>query len=229
MKYHTAVITLVTPCFQLLLASESIIFFKMSKQEKVSLPGREHHTLSLGTKGRFIKDFDKLAEIVDALRTIGARIVLTQGAFDFIHIGHFLYLEKARNMGDVLVVAIDSDEKVRQRKGPDRPIVNENERMQMLTHVRHVDLVTIKGLSNKKWELIKLLKPDVLVATKETYTPDQVKALSKYCGELVILDPQATTSTTAKLRRLNIGLANKIQEALTESINETFKKLTKNA
>lgn len=215
--------------FRLLLPAESIIFFKMSTHEKQSLPRGENQTLSLGTKGRFIKDFDKLAEIVDALRTIGARIVLTQGAFDFIHIGHFLYLEKARNMGDVLVVAIDSDEKVRQRKGPDRPIVSEDERVQMLTHVRHVDLVTIKGASLKKWELIKLIKPDVLVATKETYTPEQIKALKKYCGELVVLEPQATTSTTAKLRRLNIGLSNKIKEAVTESINETFKKLTKNA
>jgi rfaE bifunctional protein nucleotidyltransferase chain/domain len=196
---------------------------------KTHLPNGESLSLSLGAKGRFIKDFDKLAEIVDALRTIGASIVLTQGTFDFIHIGHFLYLEKARNLGDVLIVGIDSDEKVRKRKGPDRPIVNEKERVEMLTHVRHVDLVTIKGDSLPKWSLIKLIKPDVLVATKETYTAEEIKALKKYCGEVVVLEPQATTSTTAKLRRLNIGLSNKMKEAITQSINETFEKLTKNA
>src|SRR5579871_4469856 len=91
----------------------------------------------LNTKGRYIESFSKLEEIVKALRVIGAKIVLTQGTYDFIHIGHFLYLEKARSYGDILIVGVDNDEKVRQRKGPDRPIVSEKERVQMLTHVRH--------------------------------------------------------------------------------------------
>lgn len=182
-----------------------------------------------GPKGRFVKDKAQLAEIVAALRTIGSKIVLTQGTFDFIHIGHFLYLEKAKNHGDILIVGVDSDEKVRQRKGLERPIVTEDERVNMLTHVRHVDLVTLKQLDDPKWALIKLVKPDTLIATKGTYTPEQIKKLKKICGELVILEPQATTSTTAKLRRLNIGLARKIKEAVTESINDTFDKLSKNA
>lgn len=188
-----------------------------------------HTTSSLGTKGRFIEDMDQLAEIVDALKTIGAKIVLTQGTFDFIHIGHFLYLEKARSMGDVLIVGVDSDEKVKKRKGPDRPIVSEAERVQMLTHVRHVDYVTIKQDNLPKWHLIKLLKPDVLVATQETYAPDEIKQLKKFCKKIVVLEPQATTSTTAKIRRLNIGLSQKIKDAVTESINQTFEKMSKNA
>ncbi|MDO8591907.1 MAG: adenylyltransferase/cytidyltransferase family protein [bacterium] len=184
--------------------------------------------LPWGTKGRFVDDKKKLAEIITALRTIGAKIVLTMGAFDFIHIGHFLYLEKGRSHGDVLIVGVDSDAKVRARKGPDRPIVDENERVQMLTHVRHVDIVTLKRHDDPKWALIKLIKPDTLIATKETYTKEQLKQLKKYCGDIVILEPQATTSTTAKLRRLNIGLSRKMQDAITESINETFEKLMKN-
>lgn len=185
--------------------------------------------VSLGTKGRFVKEYAELAEIVKALRTIGARIVLTSGTFDFIHIGHFLYLEKARQHGDVLIVGVDSDEKVRARKGPDRPIVNEKERVEMLTHVRHVDLVTIKPADAPKWELIKIVRPDVLIATQETYTAEQLKKLKAFCGEVVVLEPQATTSTTAKLRRLSIGLSSKMKEAITQSINETFEKLMKNA
>lgn len=188
-----------------------------------------HSSSSLGSKGRFVKDMDQLAEIVNALKTIGAKIVLTQGTFDFIHIGHFLYLEKARSMGDVLIVGVDSDEKVRKRKGPDRPIVSEAERVQMLTHVRHVDYVTIKQDDLPKWHLIKLLRPDVLVATQETYTEDEIKQLKKFCKKIVVLEPQATTSTTAKIRRLNIGLAQKIKDAVTESINQTFEKMSKNA
>jgi D-glycero-beta-D-manno-heptose 1-phosphate adenylyltransferase len=181
------------------------------------------------TKGRYIADKRQLAEVIAALRTIGAKIVLTQGTFDFIHIGHFLYLEKAKQHGDVLIVGVDSDEKVRKRKGLERPIVKQEERVKMLTHVRHVDFVTIKQLGDPKWSLIKLIKPDTLIATQGTYSPQQVKQLKKYCGEIVILEPQATTSTTAKLRRLNIGLSRKIKDAVTESINETFEKLSKNA
>jgi rfaE bifunctional protein nucleotidyltransferase chain/domain len=181
------------------------------------------------SKGRFVDDKKKLAEIVDALRTMGAKIVLTQGSFDFIHIGHFIYLEKARKHGDILIVGVDNDEKVRRRKGPDRPIVSEDERVKMLTHVRHVDFVTLKHYDDPKWSLIKLVKPDVLVATEDTYTSDQIKQLKKYCGEVVVLEPQATTSTTAKLRRLNIGMSQKMKEAVTKSINETFEKMMKNA
>jgi rfaE bifunctional protein nucleotidyltransferase chain/domain len=199
-----------------------------SKQDNLSL-GVAEPFLPLGSKGRYIDDEARLLEIIHALRTIGAKIVLTMGTFDFIHIGHFLYLEKARRHGDILIVGVDSDQKVKARKGPDRPIVNEKERLEMLTHVRHVDIVTLKGHDAPKWALIKLVKPDVLIATKETYTPTQLKELKKYCKEIVVLDAQATTSTTAKIRRLNIGLSHKIKEAVTQSVNETFEKLLKNA
>lgn len=207
----------------------------MSEQNRVknskTLPTEngENLHIALGSKGRAIPDLQKLTEIVQALRTIGAKIVLTQGTFDFIHIGHFLYLEKARSHGDILIVGVDSDEKVRERKGPDRPIVKEDERVQMLTHVRHVDFVTLKGADWPKWHLIKLVKPDVLIATKETYDAKQLKQVQKFCGEVVVLEPQATTSTTAKIRRLNIGLSNKIKESVTDAINQTFEKLVKNA
>lgn len=182
-------------------------------------------TIELKSKGRFVNDFSKLKEVVGALKTIGAKIVLTQGTFDFIHIGHFLYLEKARNMGDILIVGVDSDQKVKDRKGPDRPIVGENERVQMLTHVRHVDFVTLKDAKLPKWQLIKVVQPDILVATKGTYTQKQLAELKKYCKQVVVLEAQATTSTTAKMRRLNIGLSKKIRDAVTLSMNETFEKL----
>jgi rfaE bifunctional protein nucleotidyltransferase chain/domain len=182
-----------------------------------------------GTKGRFVDDKEKLAELVAALRTIGAKIVLTQGSFDFIHIGHFLYLEKARSHGDILIVGVDDDEKVSARKGPERPIVSEEERVKMLTHVRHVDIVTLKHKDDAKWALIKLVRPDVLISTNETYTKEQIKQLTKYCKEVIVLEPQATTSTSAKLRRLNIGLSQKMRDAITESINQTFEKLMKHA
>lgn len=183
----------------------------------------------LGPKGRFVKTYAELEEIVKALRTIGARIVLTQGTFDFIHIGHFLYLEKARRMGDVLIVGVDSDEKVRKRKGPGRPVVSEDERVQMLTHVRHVDLVILKPADVPKWQLIKVVRPDVLVTTQESYSPQQLEQLQEFCKTVAVLEPQATTSTTAKLRRLNIGLSTKMKETIMQSINDTFEQMIRNA
>lgn len=202
---------------------------KDTKDKRDVRSGMGSQAISLGAKGRFVESYQQLSEVVEALRTIGARVVLTQGTFDFIHIGHFLYLEKARHNGDVLIVGVDSDEKVRERKGPERPIVSEKERVEMLTHVRHVDIVTLKPKTESKWALIKLVRPDVLVATKETYTPEQIKKLKEYCGEIVVLEPQATTSTTAKLRRLNIGLSQKMKNAITESINKTFEQMMKDA
>jgi D-glycero-beta-D-manno-heptose 1-phosphate adenylyltransferase len=174
---------------------------------------------------RYIPDYARLTEVVEAFKTVGLKIVLTMGTFDLIHVGHFLYLEKAKSYGDILVVGVDSDEKVRARKGPDRPVVPEDERVKMLTHVRHVDVVTIKPATTKKWELIKLIRPDVLIATRETYTPEQIKSLGEYCGEVVVLEPQATTSTTAKLRRLNIGFANKMKTAVAGAVEAAFDKL----
>ncbi len=60
------------------------------------------------------------------------------------------------------------------------------------------------------------MQPDVLIATEETYNEKQLSELTKYCKEIVVLNPQATTSTTAKIRRLNIGLSNKIKDAVTK-------------
>lgn len=176
-------------------------------------------------KGSIVRDYARLDEIVKALRVIGAKIVLTQGTFDLIHIGHFVYLEKARALGDILIVGVDSDEKVRQRKGPDRPVVGEEERLNTLTHVRHVDYVTLKPANVPKWQLIKLIRPDILVVTEDSYTPEKVAELQKYCKEVMILDRQATTSTSSKIRQLNIGLSKKMREAIMQTINETFEKI----
>ena len=105
-----------------------------------------------------------------ALRTLGLKVVLTSGSFDILHEGHSMYLEAARRFGDFLIVGLDSDEKIRARKGPHRPAVPEMERLRMVTHQRGVGLVTLKHLHDERWRLIKTIRPDVLVATADTYT-----------------------------------------------------------
>src|SRR5258706_6536345 len=79
-------------------------------------------------KDRYIPDYKTLAKLVSHLRGLGLKIVLVQGTYDMVHIGHARYLEEARRQGDVLIVGVDSDEKVRARKGPTRPVVPASER-----------------------------------------------------------------------------------------------------
>lgn len=170
-----------------------------------------------------------IAPIVKQLRQEKKKIVLTQGSFDLVHIGHARYCDKARDYGDVLIVGVDSDEKVRQRKGPNRPIVPEDERMEMLTHLRSVDYVVLKEAGEVKFNLIKLIKPDVLIATAQTYDDATIKKLEKICGKVVVLDPMATTSTTAKIRLMQMNTARKIQDRmrtkLIKSIEEVLEEL----
>jgi len=136
-----------------------------------------------------------------------------------VHIGHGRYLQDARNLGDVLIVGVDSDAKIRHRKGPDRPVVPQEERLEMLGYLTSVDHVILKELDAPKWELIKAIRPDTLVATKETYKPAQIKDLAEFCGQVVVLDPKATTSTSAKIRRIQLNVVSKIEALLEELKN----------
>ena len=93
--------------------------------------------------------------------------MLTSGSFDLIHLGHVKYLARAKEFGDVLVVGVDSDAKIRRRKGDDRPMVPEDERLEMLAYQRPVDLIYLKDDDEPRWALIKAVAPDVLVLTED--------------------------------------------------------------
>lgn len=154
---------------------------------------------------RYVEDYRRISEIVAALRVLGLSIVLTSGTFDILHEGHSMYLEAARQFGDFLIVGVDSDEKVRRRKGRWRPAVPELERLRMVTHQRGVGLVTLKPVDEPRWSLIRAVQPDVLVATADTYKPAEIAELeSGYCGRVEVLDRMATVSTSARLRLLQL-------------------------
>ena len=163
---------------------------------------------------RYVENYERIEEIVKALRVLEMRVVLTSGSFDIIHEGHSMYLEAARKFGDFLIVGLDSDEKIRQRKGPNRPAVPEMERLRMVTHQRGVGLVTLKQTDHPRWSLIEAVRPDVLVATADTYTAAEVEELQdKYCGRVEVLDRMATVSTSARLRRIQLGLTEQGDDA----------------
>ena len=168
-------------------------------------------------KDRFVPDYKRLKVLVDHCKGIGLKIVLTQGTYDMVHIGHARYFEEAKKHGDLLVVGVDSDKKVRARKGPDRPLVPQAERLEMVTHLRPVDIVTVKELNMPRWHLIKTVEPDVLIVTDETvkkYGKQKMKEMNKFCGEILVLEPMATTSTSAKIRRLQLKLAKRFEKAI---------------
>lgn len=172
---------------------------------------------------RCIRDLATLESVVRQLKKKGKKIVLTQGVWDMIHEGHARYLEAAKSYGDVLVVGLDSDALTRLRKGPNRPIVPERERIQMLTHLRHVDIVTIRDVDHDIGHLVRLVRPDVLVTSTSTADfKEDLKAgtYKNVCKKIVTLPPQATTHTSARIRNLTIEGAEKLADEVA--------KLTKN-
>lgn len=146
-----------------------------------------------------------LQKKVNELRKAGKRIILSSGSWDMLHVGHMRYLSAAKQRGDFLIVGVDSDKKIRKRKGPDRPIVPEDERMEMLSYLVSVDAIFLKKHSDKSGHLIKLVTPDVLIVSETTkHSQEHLDDIKKYCKEVCVLLPQAQTSTTAKIRKLHL-------------------------
>lgn len=177
---------------------------------------------------RLIRDFKALESVVGQLKKKNLKIVLTQGVWDLIHEGHARYLEAAKSLGDILVVGLDSDALTRLRKGPNRPIVPERERIQMLIHLRHVDIVTIRDVDHDIGHLVRLVRPDVLVTSTSTadFRAD-IKAgtYKEVCGKIVTLPPQATTHTSARVRNLTIEGAEKLAHEVTELTENFIKRI----
>lgn len=173
---------------------------------------------------RFISDYSVLEQTVEDLKRMGYRIVLTQGVYDLLHIGHRLYLEKAKSFGDILVVGVDSDELTRQRKGPKRPVVPQEERLQMLVGLRAVDIMTLRTPEYELPHLIKIVKPDTLVSSETTtdFTSEVVNSLGlrHYCGQIVTLPAQSTISTTARIRNVTIDGAHQLAARIEQVIKE---------
>lgn len=106
---------------------------------------------------------EQLVERLQTLRTGGSRVVFTNGCFDLMHIGHTRYLQAAKALGDLLVVGVNSDESVRSLdKAPDRPIVPEAQRAEVLAALGCVDFVVVFSEPDPK-ALITVVQPDVLV------------------------------------------------------------------
>lgn len=170
-------------------------------------------------KQRFVKDYKTLANLTGSVKSLGLKVVLVMGTYDLTHIGHARYLEQAKERGAVVIVGVDPDKAVKIRKGPRRPIVPEQERLEMLTHLRHVDLVTLaqdydsKGICGYK--LVQIIKPDVFVISKmNDYSKTQIAEIKKYAKELAVFPPQAQTTTSAKIRLMTLDFVEQAKKAI---------------
>lgn len=139
----------------------------------------------------------------DAQRDQHRRVVFTNGVFDLLHPGHTRYLRAARELGDVLIVAVNSDRSVRGNKGPERPVMPESERAELLADLACVDATVIFDDPTPA-EIIALIRPDVLVkgadwAADQIVGRDTVEARG---GTVVRIPVEAGWSTTAILARI---------------------------
>ena len=106
--------------------------------------------------------FSKIRALASSLKAKKKRIVFTNGCFDLIHAGHIKYLNKAKALGDVLIVGINSDSSIRKIKGPKRPIVEQGDRAAVVAALQSVDYISIFN-DTTPIKLIKAVRPDVLV------------------------------------------------------------------
>lgn len=146
---------------------------------------------------------DEVARTLDAARAAGRRVVFTNGVFDLIHPGHVRFLQAARTLGDLLVVALNSDNSVRRIKGPQRPILPLIERGKILASFECVDYVTWFDEDTPDG-IVRLLQPDVLVKGADYRLEDIVgrDTVEGRGGEVRVLAFAEGFSSTAVVQRI---------------------------
>ncbi|MEW6162034.1 MAG: D-glycero-beta-D-manno-heptose 1-phosphate adenylyltransferase [Nitrospirota bacterium] len=148
-----------------------------------------------------ILNWNELKEIVERLKAEGKKIVFTNGCFDILHVGHIRYLKEAKALGDVLVVGLNSDRSVSIIK-PARPINPQNHRAEILSSLEIVDYVILFD-EETPYELIKLLRPDILVKGGDWKKGDIVGSdIAKETYSLPYIKGVSTSEIIEKIKRL---------------------------
>lgn len=181
---------------------------------------------------RFIDNHLELLEILEDLRSRGCIIAFTAGVWDLFHIGHGDYIQKGRDetaklypSADhiIMVVGVDTDALTRERKGPQRPIVPEDERYRVLAHLRSADIITPQYELN---QLYSIVKPHVqIVSTSTKDLPPDMEVARVHCEHLVSLPPQAETSTSARIRRLAFDGKHEVLEQVSGKLETVLKEV----
>lgn len=146
---------------------------------------------------------EKLKEELNRLQKEGEKIIFTNGCFDILHVGHVRYLKEAKKIGDILVVAINSDSSVRAIKGEKRPLIPEDERAEIVASLKSVDYVTIFHESTPL-ELIEYLQPHIIVKGGDWREEDVVgqESVKKLGGKVVIVPEIGGASTSGIIEKI---------------------------
>ena len=149
---------------------------------------------------------EQLAERSAELARAGKRLVVTNGCFDLLHLGHVRYLEAARALGDALAIGVNGDASVRSLKGEGRPLNNERDRAEVLAALRAVDYVAVFP-EVRATRFLEQVRPAVYVKggdyKPETLNPEEREVLAKIGAEIRIIPFEAGYSTTGLIERMN--------------------------
>jgi rfaE bifunctional protein nucleotidyltransferase chain/domain len=141
----------------------------------------------------------------DEVRRSGRKLVVTNGCFDLLHLGHVTYLQQARGLGDALLVGLTSDAQVRQLKGPGRPVNKEADRAGVIAALESVDAVFVFPEFDAR-HFLETVRPDIYAKggdyTLDTINQDERRLLEKMGVRIVLVPPVPGQSTTATLRKL---------------------------
>jgi len=148
---------------------------------------------------------EELLAVRKRIKKEGKRVVFTNGCFDIVHRGHVEYLQKAKALGDILVVGVNTDSSVRRIKGPGRPVVDENDRAHVLAALVPVDFVCLFG-EDTPYELIRALIPDILVKgsdwpVEKVVGKDIVEAAGGSVHTIEYLSNRSTTGLLDRIRK----------------------------
>lgn len=151
-----------------------------------------------------IKKSSELSKLLSRLRGKGKKIVFTNGCFDILHVGHTDYLSKAKVLGDILVVGLNSDSSVKKIKGPGRPINKEKNRAKVLASLYFVDYITIFKEATPE-ALIKELRPDILAKGGDWKIEDIVGSsfVKSYGGKAKRIPFIKGCSTSSLIEKIN--------------------------
>ena len=146
---------------------------------------------------------ENIENLVKDLRQNNKTIVMTNGCFDIIHVGHVRYLQKTKSLADVLILALNSDKSIREIKGEGRPINNENDRAEVLSALECVDYIVLFD-ENSPAELLKTVKPDVYAkgADYTLETLPETNVVQSFGGRIEFIDFVAGKSTSNLIQKI---------------------------
>jgi D-beta-D-heptose 7-phosphate kinase / D-beta-D-heptose 1-phosphate adenosyltransferase len=150
-----------------------------------------------------IKNLRQLQKIIRSLKSQRKKVVFTNGCFDLLHYGHVKYLQDARNKGDILVVAVNSDASVKKLKGKNRPIVPVKDRVRVIAGLASVDFAVIFD-QDTPLTVIQALKPDILVKGAD-WNPDAIvgkEFVESYAGKVTTIQFVKGLSTTNLIKKI---------------------------